>query len=338
MSYNKFNQNTPDLLLRFAQLCQLDLSHNYLEGEIPSNIDIVQNLVMLNISHNISGEIPSSFEDMKWLMYANVSFNQLQGPIPNSAAFLQAPIEALEGNKGLCGNQIGMTQCSRASKKHHHVLASRIYVISFIFGSLGAVPFIFIVIYLINGRKKYSQGEQIIEKGEIHQQGEVHEDDLPIQSSAEGKKLFDEIIQVTEDFHNKFGIGTGGAGSVYKVQLESIGNIAVKKLHALPDGREYDKESLKELQALEGTRYRKIVKLYGYYIHRRVSFFIYEYFEKGSLANVLRNEDTARGLNWSSRFKLIKGVAAALSYTHHDCKKQFIYRDINSKNILLDDE
>ena len=23
---------------------------------------------------------------------------------------------------------------------------------------------------------------------------------------------------------------------------------------------------------------------------------------------------------------------------HHDCKKQFIYHDINSKNILLDDE
>ena len=101
-------------------------------------------------------------------MYADVSFNKLQGPIPNSAAFLLAPIEALEGNKGLCGNQIGMTQCSRAFKKHHHVLASRIYIISFIFGSLGVVSFIFIVIYLIYGRKKYSQGEQIIEEGEIH--------------------------------------------------------------------------------------------------------------------------------------------------------------------------
>ena len=65
---------------------------------------------------------------------------------------------------------------------------------------------------------------------------------------------------------------------------------------------------------------------------------MYEYFEKGSLANVLRNEDAAKGLNWTSRFKVIKGVAAMLSYMHHDCKKQFIYRDINSKNILLDDE
>ena len=110
-----------------------------------------------------------------------------------------------------------MTQCSRASKKHHHVLASRIYVISFICGSLRVVPFIFIVIYLIYGRKKYSQGEQIIEEGEIPHQGEVHEDNLPIQSSTEGKKLFDEIIQVTEDFHNKFRIGIGGERSVYKV-------------------------------------------------------------------------------------------------------------------------
>ena len=150
--------------------------------------------------------------------------------------------------------------------------------------------------------------------------------------------MFDKIIQVTEDFHNKFRIGIGGEGSVYKVQLESIGNVAVKKLHALPDGRGYDKESLKELQALGGTGHRNIVKLYGYCKHRRVSFFIYEYFEKGSLANVLRNEDTARGLNWSGRFKVIKGVAAALPYMHHDCKKQFIYHDINSKNILLDDE
>ena len=97
------------------------------------------------------------------------------------------------------------------------------------------------------------------------------------------------------------------------MQLESIGNVAVKKLHALPDGRGHDKESLKELQALGGTGHRNIVKLYGYCIHRRVSFFIYEYFEKGSLANVLRNEDTARGLTWSSRFKVIKGVAAVLS-------------------------
>ena len=95
--------------------------------------------------------------------------------------------------------------------------------------------------------------------------------------------------------------------------MESIGNVAIKKLHALPDGRGYDRESLKELHALEGTRHQNIVKLYGYCIHRRVSFFIYEYFEKGSLANVLRNEDTVRGLNWSSRFKVIKGEAAVLS-------------------------
>ena len=71
-------------------------------------------------------------------------------------------------------------------------------------------------------------------------------------SSAEGKKLFDKIIQVTGDFHNKFRIGIGGEGGVYKVQLESIGNVAVKKLHALPDGRGYDEESLKELQASKG--------------------------------------------------------------------------------------
>ena len=59
---------------------------------------------MLNISHNnLSGFIPIDFEEMQWLSYVDISYNKLEGPLPNSKAFKQAHIEALQGNKGLCG-------------------------------------------------------------------------------------------------------------------------------------------------------------------------------------------------------------------------------------------
>ena len=59
---------------------------------------------MLNISHNnIFGFIHIDFEEMRWLSYVDISYNKLEGPLPNSKAFKQAHIEALQGNKVLCG-------------------------------------------------------------------------------------------------------------------------------------------------------------------------------------------------------------------------------------------
>ncbi|KAL4278575.1 hypothetical protein GQ457_03G037350 [Hibiscus cannabinus] len=43
-------------------------------------------------------------------------------------------------------------------------------------------------------------------------------------------------------------------------------------------------------------------------------------------------------MEWSRRIKLVKDVANALSYMHHDCIQPIIHRDISSKNILLNDE
>ena len=35
---------------------------------------------------------------------------------------------------------------------------------------------------------------------------------------------------------------------------------------------------------------------------------------------------------------IIKGVALALFYMHHDCSPPIVHRDISSKNILLDSQ
>jgi serine/threonine protein kinase len=65
---------------------------------------------------------------------------------------------------------------------------------------------------------------------------------------------------------------------------------------------------------------------------------MYEYLEKGSLATILSKEEEAKELDWSRRVNIIKGVAHALAYMHHDCSPPIVHRDISSKNVLLDSD
>jgi serine/threonine protein kinase len=65
---------------------------------------------------------------------------------------------------------------------------------------------------------------------------------------------------------------------------------------------------------------------------------VYEFVERGSLRKVLNDEEQATKMDWNKRINLIKGVANALSYMHHDCSPPIIHRDISSNNVLLDSE
>ena len=61
--------------------------------------------------------------------------------------------------------------------------------------------------------------------------------------------------------------------------------------------------------------------------------------EKGSLRNILSNDEEAvEKLDWIMRLNIVKGVAKALSYMHHDCSPPVIHLDISSNNVLLDSE
>ena len=53
---------------------------------------------------------------------------------------------------------------------------------------------------------------------------------------------------------------------------------------------------------------------------------------------LLSSEEGVKAFDWNKRANVIKGVANALSYMHHDCSPPIIHRDISSKNVLLDRE
>lgn len=77
------------------------------------------------------------------------------------------------------------------------------------------------------------------------------------------------------------------------------------------------------------------MKFYGFCSQGSHKFLVYDYIGRGSLADVLKNDNDAKELDWSKRVEIVKGIANALNYMHHDCQPPIIHGDISSKNVLL---
>ena len=117
----------------------------------------------------------------------------------------------------------------------------------------------------------------------------------------DGNVAYEDITNATEDLDIRYCIGTGGYGSVYKAQFPNGKVIALKKLHRLEaEEPAFDKSFRNEAKVLSEIHHRNILKLYGFCLHKRCMFLVYEYMEKGSLFCVLSNDIEAVELNWKS--------------------------------------
>lgn len=149
--------------------------------------------------------------------------------------------------------------------------------------------------------------------------------------------MFKQIVEATNNFSEIHLIGTGGYGSVYKATLSTGEIFAVKKIHTIEDeGCMNELVFNREIEALVQIRHRNIVKLFGYCSSSQGRFLIYEYMERGNLAETLRGNETVIDLDWRRRIHIVLDVVHALAYMHHDCLSPIVHRDITSNNILLD--
>ncbi|XP_058093861.1 MDIS1-interacting receptor like kinase 2-like isoform X2 [Magnolia sinica] len=288
----------------------LDLSHNSLNGHISPQLAKLIRLEKLNLSHNmLSGSIPPSFEGMFSLQSIDFSYNALEGPIPNSKSFQKAPIEAFIKNKGLCGEVQGLRPCNASSTGHADVKKGHRVVFLVILPLLVTSFLLFVIVgisFICYQRRRN------IEKGIL-----VRSNENPFSIwNYDGIAVFEDIVEVTEGFDDKYCIGTGGCGKVYKANLPMGEVVAVKKLHPLEGGDHFDQRSFRnEIRALTEIRHRNIVKLYGFCSHARCSFLVYQYMERGSLASILSNDEGTAQLDWTLRVKIIKELAYTIRVT-----------------------
>ncbi|TKY57001.1 LRR receptor serine/threonine-protein kinase [Spatholobus suberectus] len=329
---NKFTESIPSEFNHLQSLQDLDLSWNLLNGEIPAALTSMQRLETLNLSHNnLSGAIPPKFKDMISLTNVDISNNKLEGSIPNNPAFLKAPFDALKNNKGLCGNALGLVPCPEFSHNPHGKMKRNVIMLALVltFGALFLVLFVVGVSLCLCYRRatKAKKKEAKEEKTQDHYS----------MWSYDGKIVYENIIEATEGFDDKYLIGEGGSASVYKAKLPTGQIVAVKKLHAVPTEETLNlKAFTTEVQALAEIKHRNIVKSLGYCLHPRFSFLVYEFLEGGSLDKVLNNDTRAVTFDWQRRVKVVKGVANALYHMHHGCSRPIVHRDISSKNVLID--
>ena len=175
----------------------------------------------------------------------------MEGPVPKG--FHNASVSWFIHNTGLCGDYIGLRPCYSApthnsrKKRKEIVIAIGILLLASVLSG--------ITIFFIQRKKKSEDTTTTI-----------HRDVFSIWN-FDGRLVFDDIINAIENFDEKYCVGAGGCGSVYRAQIQTGRVFAVKMLHS--SGEMVDDATFcHEIEILMKIRHHNIVKLYGFCSHR----------------------------------------------------------------------
>ncbi|XP_076948953.1 uncharacterized protein LOC143621406 [Bidens hawaiensis] len=322
LSYLEVSSNQLSGNLSFQNPCSLqhlDLSMNHMTGAITSLV-VCHHLQFLDLtSNNFVGKGLSKlmFPELKTL---NQILNNNLTDVGPSGPSVQ------DGGVGLSCNALsGQSTCKEHMPRNKLVHYLAIFL-----------PIIMVLCFLLLGYVCYinRKGTQKTIQPEIYRHGNV----CSI-LNYDGTVAYEDFITATEDFDLKYCIGNGGYGSVYEAKLADGKIFALKKLHRFEaEQPNFDQSFKNEIQVLTNLRHKNIVKLYGFCLHNKCNFLVYEYMENGSLFCALSDGKLTIEVGWMKRVNIIKDVAFSLAYMHHDCSPPIVHRDISSNNILLNSE
>uniref|UniRef100_A0ACD5ZQI2 Uncharacterized protein n=1 Tax=Avena sativa TaxID=4498 RepID=A0ACD5ZQI2_AVESA len=330
LSSNHFIGSIPPQIGQCILLSSLRISNNLLTGQIPYILGYLTNLYELDLSrNNLTGAIPVTLSQLYGLSRLNLSYNHLGGKVLYTSIPPSLTNISLDHNMDLCGDSqysmYGLTPCiapelhseQQIVKRSHFKLLPAFLGISFICLILACIAVV-------------CQRRELVENTIENKSG-----DMLCIWNFDGQIAFEDIVGATENFNEKYCIGVGGYGSVFKVELEGGVIFAVKLLHSM---EEYGDEGTfhAEIEVLTKIRHRSIVKLYGFCSHSQCKFLVYDLIERGSLESILHEQELVEEVDWPKRIAIVTDIAQALSYLHHDCEDPIVHRDIKSSNILLD--
>lgn len=152
----------------------------------------------------------------------------------------------------------------------------------------------------------------------------------------------DEIKATTNNFHEDMIIGEGTYGDpIYRGIIDDRTlPVAVKCFYNC--SQEFIRgggirEFRTEVKFLCQLRHPNLVSLIGFCDEQDNKILLYEYSGKGTLYDHI-NGVGHDPLPWKQRLEICVGAARGLHYLHTGAKRAVIHRNINSRNILLDNE
>ncbi|KAF7825808.1 putative LRR receptor-like serine/threonine-protein kinase [Senna tora] len=339
LSVNNFTGDIPFQDLSVSPLSKLlNLSHNSFNGSLPVEVGALKNLGTMDISENyLFGEIPEtigeciSLQNISVLEYLNISFNMLDGEVPTEGVFRNASAISVVGNNKLCGgiSELHLKPCPiklNQQSKHRHLKFSVIIICVAV-----CVSLLLSSILVIHWRRK---------------ENKTSSSTAPTIDQL-SKVSYQNLHSATEGFSTINLIGYGSFGSVYKGRLESEDKIvAVKVLNLQKKGAH--KSFISECNALKNCRHRNLVKVLTCcssidYKGQEFKALVFEYMSNGSLEEWLHMDAESldhqpRTLGLDRRLNILYDVASALHYLHYECEQPVVHCDLKPSNILLDDD
>ncbi|KAF5815260.1 putative protein kinase RLK-Pelle-LRR-XI-1 family [Helianthus annuus] len=346
LSRNSFSGEFPALLTNLIHLEYLDLSTNNFSGNLPDSFTNLTQLEYLDLSdNNFSGNLPDSFTNLIRLKSLSLSMNHMTGAITSLRVCISLEYLDLSSNS-FVGEQLNKLEfpnlkflnqsCNAFSGHSTYTYRKKLNVYFDYFLKIIFAFFCFVLGYVL--AYVFYHIRKASTKKIHHLETKKHGNVCSI-LNYDGTIAYEDFIAATEDFDLKYCIGTGGFGSVYEAKLPSGQTFALKKLHGFEAKQPaFDQSFKNEVQVLTNLRHKNIVKLYGFCLHNKCNFLVYQYMEKGSLFCTLSDSELAVQVDWIKRVNIIKDVAHALAYMHHDCSPPIVHRDISSNNILLNSE
>ncbi|CAI5462484.1 unnamed protein product, partial [Closterium sp. Yama58-4] len=333
VSGNNLSSFLPEELSALSLLTSLDVSRNDFNGPIPPQLapPFLPRLLYLNLSHNhFFGAIPYGFSNTNTSATAlDFSYNDLLGQIPFNTTGTGTPLSAsaLQGNLGLCGG-FGYASCpvapyeSTGGFSPGAIAGIALGCAAFVAALLVLLVLLWLWLFARRRGPSLDGGTMLV-------------------FEKLGFKLtVTDVVDATEDFSNKFLLGRGGFGSVYRATLQDGRSVAIKRL-ALGSSQG-QREFEAEMNTLGNVRHRNLVVLVAAYLSpppAQERLLIYDFLPGGSLDQVLAREmgKDSPMRRWAVRRNILEGTARALKYLHQDCTPGIIHRDMKPANILLDE-
>ncbi|XP_074289079.1 pollen receptor-like kinase 4 [Silene latifolia] len=351
LANNSFSGVIPTSLAELPLLLELSIANNEFSGNIPNFVSETWRLVDLT-NNAFVGDIPSSFTNLN-----SSSFLGNPGLCGKPLAPCILPPEINSGNSSLCGQPSTPPCKPKAAPSNSH---AKLIIIIITFGLLFIISIIFMFTRNKNNKmihqnsitmrdierlpnekhnKKQSNGSELYQNN----QSRGLERPTSYKKSDNGKLIFlrndrqkfemQDLLKASAEV-----LGSGSFGSSYKAAIVGGHTFVVKRFRQMNNvGKEEFQEHMKRLGKL---RHTNILPLVAFFHKRDEKLIISDFVDNGSLASHLhgRRTEDQPGLEWSTRLKIIKGVARGLAYLYRELPQLALpHGHLKSSNVLLDD-
>ncbi|KAB2027721.1 hypothetical protein ES319_D05G051300v1 [Gossypium barbadense] len=286
----------------------INLASNQLNGHIPDELASLPALSVVDLSHNdFSGSIPAEFGKSTNLLLLNVSYNDISGAIPSEKVLQSMGRSAYVGNRELCGAPLRSCSASMSIFGSKGTGKLRLVLLLSAGVTILIAALLFWLVYLRKGNKGQWKMESFIGLPQF-----TANDVLRSFSSADSMEELPPL-----------------SAAVCKAVLPTGITVLVKKIEWEPKRM---KVAIEFITQMGNARHRNLIRLLGFCYNNHMAYMLYDYLPNGNLA-----DKVTMPRDWSTKCRIITGIARGLCFLHHDCNPAISHGDLNSSTIVFDD-